>query len=1064
MAGKSTAPSPTNPPKNRKRSRWARRLRRIPAALAFLYIAVWLGANAAVNREPVRGYLIGLAAEYLNGEVALDGRASITPLFNVSLNDVAVRSLMGRAALDVECRSIFIEWAAWGRPRVSVRGLNTPLLAAEAVRFGVVRIEPPLYELTVERPAADLSALLESAKEFGGGGDGGETAFPFERIAVEDAKLTVPWLAEPLLAGGVLELNGGTATGTLAVRNADGPGTARASVSWEKFPGTLREVRGRLDRFRARLAAADASAGFIADGSFELVHTDGGYRAAAGALLRDASFQFVLAGGKAAVGTGGLEIRAEAPLDSAFRVRSASALVGHATLAERADWDFILPPGGGRIAFHIHEDRPGTALADWRFPGLGSLSVSAEWPISATRPSAAAFAVVRERSAESLKPFIPKRYRDSLPAIGAALAATANLVLNGTSSHEWTGEFNIGELERSMAGWRFLLEGAGGTARGGPERIEAEWRARASASWEGEEGRSLRIDPGGPLRGALEYEMENGVFGAEAESFDTEYLKDIRAAYSSGYGWRVEGRFPAAGALPLLIADLVPDLTRDVQAEGELAVSAGGDADSAEVRASGEALTVFSFDEDPFYGAELKSPNLRVEWNADEPAKADLTISAASPVFIHGDRQVDVPDGAMDLRARADFSDRFRVNLEWKPVSGGLVTGRFGAEGGWRLEAEDAGIEKVLLPLLEDLQAVPLESLKTASGRTDLWIEGSGEGGPVRGFALVEALDWKWPALFSLSLTGASLRTPFAYPFEPGALPGEAFELHAERLSIQGLEYRDVNLVFPLEGDSVPLADNFEMPLFGGALRFHRFGLAGLREGPLRSAGQIYLADIEMRRASRQIPYLGREGLLNGEIEGIVWDAGGLNVEGAFAWSVFGGRIILHGLDWNWTDNTIGFSARLENIQLSQLSDYYNYGKITGTLEGDFREVRVYLPPDGGVPKPARFDFEIRTTDPGDKTIGGATLKRLMELGKADMPFKEQLYNRDFRYAALGLRGIKGPSETRLYGTAGDNYFLKHSDALFANKVGIKLGMRDQQIDFDEVWNRLLAQIENAAR
>lgn len=212
---------------------------------------------------------------------------------------------------------------------------------------------------------------------------------------------------------------------------------------------------------------------------------------------------------------------------------------------------------------------------------------------------------------------------------------------------------------------------------------------------------------------------------------------------------------------------------------------------------------------------------------------------------------------------------------------------------------------------------------------------------------------------------------------------------------------------------------------------------------------------------------MGSEGSLTLYVTEIIWRDDRFSLQGSVAWNAFSGTIAIQDVFYQPETNRFGLSMYLLDVDLEQLTRFLNYGKLTGKLNGHIKDLLIQFPAPGekGIPKPAAFDLELNSKEKKEQIISGSTLKKLMELGSGtSVPFQQELYSRDFKYAGLGLKGIHSATRTQIYGTLKDNYFIAPSSGLFADKVGIRMQVAENQaqtrnIDFNRLWETLLGQM-----
>ncbi|MEJ1469662.1 MAG: hypothetical protein RPU13_06820 [Candidatus Sedimenticola sp. (ex Thyasira tokunagai)] len=151
--------------------------------------------------------------------------------------------------------------------------------------------------------------------------------------------------------------------------------------------------------------------------------------------------------------------------------------------------------------------------------------------------------------------------------------------------------------------------------------------------------------------------------------------------------------------------------------------------------------------------------------------------------------------------------------------------------------------------------------------------------------------------------------------------------------------------VFDLEvqGQQLKLNKPATVPVLDGSLHVERFGFEQSREGP-QVHFQGYLTPVSMEKFSHAVGWPVLAGQLSGMIPGISYSSGMIAVEGMALIKVFGGSVLIRNLVLDDLFGTLpAFSADigLKNLDLETLTGTFSFGKITGRIEGEVKQLRL---------------------------------------------------------------------------------------------------------------------------
>ncbi len=178
------------------------------------------------------------------------------------------------------------------------------------------------------------------------------------------------------------------------------------------------------------------------------------------------------------------------------------------------------------------------------------------------------------------------------------------------------------------------------------------------------------------------------------------------------------------------------------------------------------------------------------------------------------------------------------------------------------------------------------------------------------------------------------------------------------RLALGGVEFARTSTVLEVDGDAVALEGELTLPFLGGTLALENLTLAELlRPGRHLQTG-LRLDAIRMDELSRAAGILPLDGTARGRFASVRLSEHELIVEGGGAIDLFGGRIVvgdISGEDVLSRFPELRFSASFEEIDLAQVTDTFDFGRMTGTLEGRIDDCELFAW------MPVRFRAHVET-------------------------------------------------------------------------------------------------------
>jgi opacity protein-like surface antigen len=260
-----------------------------------------------------------------------------------------------------------------------------------------------------------------------------------------------------------------------------------------------------------------------------------------------------------------------------------------------------------------------------------------------------------------------------------------------------------------------------------------------------------------------------------------------------------------------------------------------------------------------------------------------------------------------------------------------------------------------------------------------------------------------------------------------------------------------------VHGETLQLAESLHLPVFDGAIEVQEFSIKRRETGPqVKFKG--FVTPISMGDVSSAFGWPRLAGQLSGVIPGVAYEKGSITLDGSMLVKVFDGDIVIRKLHLEKLFSALPrmrADLEMKNLDLEILTRTFSFGKITGKLEGEIKE--LYLEQW----RPVSFDawFATPKDDKSRHRISQRAVENISDLGGAGVSgavsrtflrlFKE------FGYSRLGIRcrlkngvcamgGIE-PAKEGYYLVKGGG-MIPHIDVIGFNR----------QIDWDVLLGQLL--------
>lgn len=248
------------------------------------------------------------------------------------------------------------------------------------------------------------------------------------------------------------------------------------------------------------------------------------------------------------------------------------------------------------------------------------------------------------------------------------------------------------------------------------------------------------------------------------------------------------------------------------------------------------------------------------------------------------------------------------------------------------------------------------------------------------------------------------------------------------------------------------------MPLLGGELSLNNLVLDGLTQAPVKWQLAMSAKQIQLEALSMALEWPLLSGQLDGHIPSVQYADGNVVLDGELTVDVFGGRIIVDGLqvvDPMDVAPVLETRLKLQDLDLAQLTNTFSFGRIEGLLAGEIDELQLV----GW--QLNRFKAGIRTpeNDKSRRRISQRAIDNLTSLGtgvSAGLSGTALRMFKDFAYDKIALEVDLAGNMARLDGIPykDDGYYIVKGAGL----PRIDVIGRTHRI----AWKDLLSRIQDA--
>jgi len=280
--------------------------------------------------------------------------------------------------------------------------------------------------------------------------------------------------------------------------------------------------------------------------------------------------------------------------------------------------------------------------------------------------------------------------------------------------------------------------------------------------------------------------------------------------------------------------------------------------------------------------------------------------------------------------------------------------------------------------------------------------------------------------------------------------------LSIEKLSLGRQSFGPVTTAVSLANNALQLYQPLHAAVFGGEVEVANLSWPDIISAPQRVSFSGDVKRLQLQQLTEALSWHPFTGTLTGSIPQVQSEENLLRTSGEIQAQVFGGRARIGKLEIENPFSSlpsIKLDASLDGIELEQLSKTFEFGRISGILEGSINDLVIT---DN---QPAQFSAEFHSVDRGtEQRISVEALDKITVLSSGENA--SSLYGGlagffdSFRYSKLGFKADLKNDRLTLRGveTRGDQEFLVVGSFL---PPTVNIISHTQVIAFSELLRRL---------
>ncbi len=237
-----------------------------------------------------------------------------------------------------------------------------------------------------------------------------------------------------------------------------------------------------------------------------------------------------------------------------------------------------------------------------------------------------------------------------------------------------------------------------------------------------------------------------------------------------------------------------------------------------------------------------------------------------------------------------------------------------------------------------------------------------------------------------------------------------------------------------VKNETFTLSDTWQLPVLDGQLSVNDFELHRPQQGEMQWSFGGQLSPISMTALTSAFGWPTMYGKLSGEIPQVGYTNQTVEISGALKVNLFGGQTVINDLRLAQPFGSLPqlyANVELKSIDLETLTSTFDFGKITGKLDGEINQLRL------ANWQPVAFDARFYTPegDESRKRISQQAVNNLSEVSGGASALLSRSFLRffeNFSYKQLGLscKLVNDVCEMNGIKSAENGYFLVEGGGL----------------------------------
>lgn len=332
----------------------------------------------------------------------------------------------------------------------------------------------------------------------------------------------------------------------------------------------------------------------------------------------------------------------------------------------------------------------------------------------------------------------------------------------------------------------------------------------------------------------------------------------------------------------------------------------------------------------------------------------------------------------------------------WQPANQGLVLTEASARLGkllqargkgvvwpehaadWQAQLEAGDLARLYPALLQPLAyGGPFGNLDLAgSGRLD--VNWRGRGPSAVGLVLDKVHLYDQQGRFGVN----GLEGNIAWQAAAETQPARASRLSWQAGNLYRVDFGAGSAHLQLQGDQLRLTRPLDLPLLAGKLRIPMLQMAGLRSDRVTWRTALEANALSLPDLTAALGWPSFNGTLSVQVPAVNYAAGQVTLDGELVAEAFDGTVRIKDLQLSEPLGTVPelrAEVSLRGLELERLTRVFNFGQITGRLDGDMQGLHLV----GW--QPVGFQLELRTPagDTSKHRISQRAVENLTALGNS---------------------------------------------------------------------------------